>query len=182
MQKNWNIRNKLWNTSTAIRWTCLIKIVTYYLSQEQLCWPDLKLKNCARKGYKAKSRKYKGVFEVKSRVRTWQLRGIGLNNWSISKSQNGGRNQVSGRVSVPCGHATPVANAPWKPPAIRWRSKSVSRSWNWWKVWLVRKSLYNRCQCFGRVAVYDITWSALVHDGVISQSRKCVHSVKVTCL
>ena len=40
-------------------------------------------------------------------------------NWSqqlkISKSQNGGRNQVSGRVSVPCRHATPVADALWKP-------------------------------------------------------------------
>ena len=36
----------------------------------------------------------------------------------ISKSQNGGRNQVSGRVSVPCWHATPVANAPWKPLII----------------------------------------------------------------
>ena len=43
---------------------------------------------------------------------------FGLNNWSISKSQNGGRNQVSGRVSVPCWHATPVANAPWKPLII----------------------------------------------------------------
>ena len=30
----------------------------------------------------------------------------------------GGRNQVSGRVSVPCWHATPVANAPWKPLII----------------------------------------------------------------
>ena len=39
----------------------------------------------------------------------------GLNNWSTSKSHNGGRNQVSGKVSVPCWHATPVANAPWKP-------------------------------------------------------------------
>ena len=38
----------------------------------------------------------------------------GLNNWSISNSHNGGRNLVSGRVSVPCCHATPVANAPWK--------------------------------------------------------------------
>ena len=37
---------------------------------------------------------------------------------SISKSQNGGRNQVSGRVSVPCWLATPVANAPWKPLII----------------------------------------------------------------
>ena len=25
-----------------------------------------------------------------------------------------GRNQVSGRASVPCWHAKPVANAPWK--------------------------------------------------------------------
>ena len=30
----------------------------------------------------------------------------------------GERNQVSGRVSVPCWHATPVANAPWKPLII----------------------------------------------------------------
>ena len=66
----------------------------------------------------AKSRKYQGVFEVKSRVKTWQVRRIGLKNWSISKSQNGGWNQVSGRVSVPCWHATPVANAPWKPLII----------------------------------------------------------------
>ena len=43
---------------------------------------------------KAKSRKYQGVFEVKSRVKTWQFEEFGLNNWSISKSQNGGRNQV----------------------------------------------------------------------------------------
>ena len=42
----------------------------------------------------AKLRKYQGVFEVKSRVNTWQVRGI----WSqICKSPNGGRNQVSGR-------------------------------------------------------------------------------------
>ena len=53
----------------------------------------------------------------------------------------GGWNQVPGRVSVPCWHATPVANSPWKPLMIRWRSKSVSRSWNLWKVWLVGKSL-----------------------------------------
>ena len=29
-----------------------------------------------------------------------------------------GRNQVSGRVSVPCWHATSVANGPWKPLII----------------------------------------------------------------
>ena len=27
--------------------------------------------------------------------------------------------QVSGGVSVPCGHATPVVNIPWKPLKIR---------------------------------------------------------------
>ena len=69
----------------------------------------------------AKSRKYQGVFEVKSRVKRHdgKFEEFGLNNWSISKSQYGGRNQVSGRVSVPCWHATPVANAPWKPLLIR---------------------------------------------------------------
>ena len=29
-----------------------------------------------------------------------------------------GRNQVSGRINFPCWHATPVANAPWKPLII----------------------------------------------------------------
>ena len=33
----------------------------------------------------------------------------------MSKSSKGGRNQVSGRVSAACWHATLVANAPWKP-------------------------------------------------------------------
>ena len=55
--------------------------------------------------------------------------------------QKGGRNQVSERVSAPCWLATPIANAPWKPPIIRWRSSTVSRSWNWWKVWSFGKSL-----------------------------------------
>ena len=43
----------------------------------------------------------------------------GLNNLSTSKSQKGGWNQVFGRVSVPCRHATPVANALRKPLVIR---------------------------------------------------------------
>ena len=33
--------------------------------------------------------------------------------------KKGGRNQVSGSVNVPCSHATPVANVPWKPLIIR---------------------------------------------------------------
>ena len=68
----------------------------------------------------------KGHSRWKVKLKHGKFEEFGLNNWSISKSQNGGRNQVSGRVSVPCWHATPVANAPWKPLVIRWRSK-----WNW---------------------------------------------------
>ena len=37
---------------------------------------------------KAKSRKYQGVFEVKSRVKTWQIRGIWsqqLEHWQVPK-------------------------------------------------------------------------------------------------
>ena len=33
--------------------------------------------------------------------------------------KKGGRNQVFGRVRVPCLHATPVSNAQWKPLIIR---------------------------------------------------------------
>ena len=35
--------------------------------------------------------------------------------------KKGGRNQVSGRVSIPWCLATHVTNAPWKPLIIRWR-------------------------------------------------------------
>ena len=65
-----------------------------------------------------KSRKYQGVFEVKSRVKTWQVRGIWSQQLEHQQVPKWGRNQVSGRVSVPCWHATPVANAPWKPLII----------------------------------------------------------------
>ena len=50
---------------------------------------------------------------MKSRVKNGKFDESRLNNWSTSKFQNGGRNQVSGRVSVPCWHATLVANTPW---------------------------------------------------------------------
>ena len=55
--------------------------------------------------------------------------------------QKGECNQVSGRVSFPCWLATPVANAPWKPSVIRWKSSPYQGHDNWWKVWLVGKSL-----------------------------------------
>ena len=62
--------------------------------------------------------------------------------------KKGGRNQVSRRVSVPCLHATTVANAPWKPVIIRWRSSSVSKSCHWWKVLSVGKLLLVKGQNF----------------------------------
>ena len=45
-------------------------------------------------------------------------RRICLNKYTMCKSQIG-RDQVSGGVTVPCRHATPVANALWKPLIIR---------------------------------------------------------------
>ena len=69
---------------------------------------------CLLKGTcKAKSRKYRGVFKVKSRVKTRQIREICSQQLEHKQAPKKGiRNQVSGRVSVPCWHTTPVANDP----------------------------------------------------------------------
>ena len=93
-----------------------------------------------------KSGKYQAVFKVKNRVKTWQVRGILSQQLEHIQVPKGGLNQVSGRVRVPCWHATPVANDPWKLLIIWWRSSSVSRSWNWWKVWLVGMPLLVKAQ------------------------------------
>ena len=50
-----------------------------------------------------------------------------VSTFGAKASPKGGRNQVPG--SVPCCHAAPVSNAPWKPLIIRWRSSPVSSSW-----------------------------------------------------
>ena len=47
-----------------------------------------------------------------------------------------GRNQVSGGVSVPCWHATPVVNAPWKPLIIgegqvRYKGHDIGGNSDW---------------------------------------------------
>ena len=47
---------------------------------------------------------------MKSRVKTWQVRGIWSQQLEHKQVQQWGRNQVSRRVTVPCWHATPVAN------------------------------------------------------------------------
>ena len=58
--------------------------------------------------------KYRGMFETqKSRNKT-SSGDIGLNIRTLA-SPKVGQDQVSGGVSVPCRHATPVADALWKP-------------------------------------------------------------------
>ena len=58
--------------------------------------------------------KYRGIFETqKSRNKT-SSGDIGLNIRTLA-SPKVGQDQVSGGVSVPCRHATPVAYALWKP-------------------------------------------------------------------
>ena len=82
---------------------------------------------------KAKSRKYRGIFKVKSREKTRQVRKL-VSTMEHKQFPKWGRKQVPGRVSVPCWNVTPVANAPWKPLVIQWRSSSVLRSLYWWKI------------------------------------------------
>ena len=80
-------------------------IGTYFEKDPYTTVPHQKLNRESTEGYsRRKVEKRHGKFGKTS-----------LNNWSISKSKRGGRNQVSGRVSVPCRHATPVADALWKP-------------------------------------------------------------------
>ena len=58
--------------------------------------------------------KYRGMFETqKSRNKT-NSGDIGLNIRTLA-SPKVGQDQVSGGVSVPCRHATPVTDALWKP-------------------------------------------------------------------
>ena len=68
--------------------------------------------------YKQYRESTQGYSRSKVDLRHDKIEEFGLNNWSTSKSHNGGRNQVSGRASVPCWHAEPVATAPWKPLII----------------------------------------------------------------
>ena len=71
------------------------------------------------KNLQVKSRKYRGIFEEHSPVK---LTTSSENDWSQQVEHMQvpkGRDQVSGGVSVPCRHATPIANALWKPLKIR---------------------------------------------------------------
>ena len=66
--------------------------------------------------------------------KVWQR--IGLNNQSMCKFQTG-QDHVSGGVSIPCWHGTPVGNDLWKPLAIRLKVKFCNNVtvMFWCKVW-----------------------------------------------
>ena len=64
----------------------------------------------------AKSRKYRGIFEEHSQEKYDKF---GKRIWSQQVEQVPKVSQVSGGVSVPCRHATPVANVVLKPFKIR---------------------------------------------------------------
>ena len=131
------------------QWRCISSFVFYILVTlvpfAVWSWKFSSPRGVRHKCYYAKSRKYQGVFEVKIRVKTWQVRGIWSQHWSISKSQNGGRNQVSGRVSAPCWHATHVANVPWKP--LNSVKVTFGRSFNRWRVFYIYAFFLVCCDC-----------------------------------
>ena len=58
--------------------------------------------------------KYRGVFEIQKSGDKTSSRETGLDTRTHA-SPKVGQDQVSGGVSVPCRHATPVADALWKP-------------------------------------------------------------------
>ena len=58
--------------------------------------------------------KYRGVFEIQRSGDKTSSGEIGL-EIRTHASPKVGQDQVSGGVSVPCRHATPVADALWKP-------------------------------------------------------------------
>ena len=63
--------------------------------------------------YNAKE-KYRGVFEIQKSGDKTSSGEIGL-DIRTHASPKVGQDQVSGGVSVPCRHATPVADVLWKP-------------------------------------------------------------------
>ena len=58
--------------------------------------------------------KYRGVFEIQKSGDKTSSGEIGLDIRTYA-SPKVGQDQVSGGVSVPCRHATPVADVLWKP-------------------------------------------------------------------
>ena len=75
-----------------------------------------------------------GYSRWKVEKRLGKFEKSGLNNWTHKQVPKRGTEPGVRKGKRPCWHATPFANALWKPLIIRWRSSSVSRSWKWWKV------------------------------------------------
>ena len=75
----------------------------------------IKNKNMLRSyGYSKAKEKYRGVFEIQKSGDKTSSGEIGL-DIRTHASPKVGQDQVSGGVSVPCRHATPVADALRKP-------------------------------------------------------------------
>ena len=70
---------------------------------------------------KAKSRKYRGVFKVKSRVKTRQAPEIWSEQLEHKQVPKRGDGTTTGTVSVPCWHATPVAIKRKRSDSILWQ-------------------------------------------------------------
>ena len=66
--------------------------------------------------------KYRGMFEIQKSGDKTSSGEIGL-DIRTHASPKVGQDQVSGRVSVLCGHAAPVAYVLWKPCTIREKVK-----------------------------------------------------------
>ena len=70
--------------------------------------------------YRAKSRKYQGVLEVKSRVKTWQVRGIWsqqlehkqVPQWGTEPGVRKGIGQFNTQTAEDCFYEGPIENRP----------------------------------------------------------------------
>ena len=90
----------------------------------------------------AKSRMYRGMFEVNSPEKKIQVLEKDWSQQVEHMQSQMGRDQVSGGVSVPCQHAILVANVLWKPLISRSKVELDKKITNWYKVWSVEGRHY----------------------------------------
>ena len=106
--------NRMLNKFAILNFICLIKIISYYLS------------------YKAKLRKYRGVFKLKSRGKirqVWENLSQQLEHKQILKFATTPVVRKRTRSLLACHKHH---NTPCKPRFIRWLSKSVRSLYRWW--------------------------------------------------
>ena len=73
---------------------------------------------------------------MKSRVKTWQVRGIWSQQLEHKQVPQWGTEPGVRKGKLPCWHATPVANAPWKPLIIgegqaRYKGREIGGKSDW---------------------------------------------------